>query len=159
MRLNVDYYRRVLTEKGITDSEVIKSTGLSKKTYEWILDRQYIECGTLERIADAIGCDVGDILTGDPLPKDEKYTENVIEWVKDEKRATLSLSQRRTISRVKQLSEQYPEQCQVLKENKDGSIYAHIPVSWVKIGPPAQRTEKQREIARQNMTKIRQSAT
>lgn len=41
----------------------------------------------------------------------DKCIENAIEWLKDEKRATLSLSQRRTISRVKQLAEQYPEEC------------------------------------------------
>lgn len=145
MRLNVDYYRCVLTEKGIADSEVIKSTGLSKKTYEWILKNGFIECETLERIADAIGCNVGDILKEDPLPKDEKYTENVIEWVKDEERATLTLSQRRTITRIKELAESYPKECQVLAENKDGSVYAHIPVKWIRINPPMNLSEEQRE--------------
>ena len=81
----------------------------------------------------------------------ENYIENVIEWLRDEKRATLSLSQRRTISRVKQLAEQYPEECQIVAENKDGSVCAHVPVSWVKISPPAVRTETQREAARRAM--------
>lgn len=145
MRLNVDCYRRILAEKRLSDVEVIKSTGLSQRTYNWILENGFIECETLERIADAVGCQVGDILRSDPLPKDEKYTENVIEWVKDEKRATLSLSQRRTISKVKQLAEQYPDECQVLAENKDGSLYAHIPVSWIRINPPRELTEEQKQ--------------
>lgn len=34
-------------------------------------------------------------------PDYEGYAENVIEWVEDSKRAALSLSQRRTISRVR----------------------------------------------------------
>lgn len=148
MRLNVDSYRCILAEKRLSDAEVVKSTGLSERTYKWILENGFIECETLERIADAVGCQVGEILKSDPLPKDEKYTENVIEWVKDGTRATLSLSQRRTISRVKQLAEQYPEQCQILAENKDGSLYAHIPVSWVKISPPKKVSEKQIEHAR-----------
>lgn len=71
----------------------------------------------------------------------ENCIENVIEWIRDEKRATLSLSQRRTISRVKQLAEQYPEECQIVAENKDGSVCAHVPVSWVKISPPKKVSE------------------
>lgn len=72
----------------------------------------------------------------------EKCMENVIEWIRDEKRATLSLSQRRTISRVKQLAEQYPEQCQIVAENKDSSVYAHVPVSWVKLSPPKEVSKR-----------------
>lgn len=155
MRLNVDCYRRILAEKGLSDAEAVKATGLSERTYKWILENGFIECETLERIADAVGCQVGEILK----PDYEGYAENVIEWVKDEKRATLSLSQRRTISRVKQLAEQYPEQCQVLAENKDGSLYAHVPVSWIRINPGMELTEEQREkkaeTMRENMSKCR----
>lgn len=81
----------------------------------------------------------------------EGCIENVIEWLKDEQRATLSLSQRRTIFRVKKLAAQYPDQCQIVAENKDGSICAHVPVNWVKIGPPKMVSDKQREISRNNM--------
>ena len=75
----------------------------------------------------------------------EPYKENVIEWIRDEKRATLSLSQRRTISRVKQLAEQYPEECQIVAENKDGSVCAHVPVEWIRINPGMELTEEQRK--------------
>ncbi len=145
MRLSIDNYQSILDKKQISHEYVQKATGLSKKTYLWILDNGFIEYETLERIADAIGCMVGDILKADPLPKDEKHTENVIEWIKDDRRATLSLSQRRTISRVRQLAAQYPDQCRIVAENKDGSIYAHIPVSWVRINPKIELTEEQRE--------------
>lgn len=141
MRLNTDNYRRILAEKGLSHEYVRKSTGLSEKTYFWILDNGFIEGETLERIADAINCPVGDILS----PDYEGYSENVIEWIKDEKRATLTLSQRRTIARVKKLAAQHPEQCQAVAENKDGSICAHIPVSWVKINPPRELSEGQRQ--------------
>lgn len=155
MRLNVDCYRRILAEKRLSDMEVIKSTGLSERTYKWILENGFIECETLERIADAVGCQVGEILK----PDYDGYAENVIEWVKDEKRATLSLSQRRTISRVKQLAEQYPEECQIVAENKDGSVCAHVPVSWIRINPGMELAEEQREkraeTMRENMAKRR----
>lgn len=149
MRLNVDHYRRILTEKRLLDEEVIKTTGLSKMTYDWILDNGFIECETLERIADAIGCKVGDILR----PDFDGCTENAIEWIKDGERATLTLSQRRTISRVKRLAAKYPERCKILVENKDGSVYAHIPTSWIKISPPRELTESQIEVAKENLLK------
>lgn len=145
MRLNIEKYRAVLAENQITDEDVKKLTGLSEKTYSWIMDNGFIECETMERIADAAGCKPRDILRADYEIYQEKYTENVIEWVKDEKRATLTLSQRRTISRVKRLAEKYPDKCQILAENKDGSIYAHIPVSWVRINPEMELTEEQRK--------------
>lgn len=153
MRLNTDNYQRILVEKGLSHEYVRKSAGLSEMTYKWILENGFIECETLERMADAVGCPPGEI----SRPDYEGYSENVIEWIKDEKRATLTLSQRRTISRVKKLAVQYPDQCQIVAENKDGSVCAHIPVSWIKIAPLAHRTESQRKAARQNIEKIRQS--
>lgn len=140
MRLNVSNYLDILSKKQLTDEYVQKATGLSKMTYLWILKRGFIECSTLERIADAVGCPVGDILS----PDYEGYAENVIEWVKDDKRATLSLSQRRTITRIKELAEKYPDKCEILAENKDGSLYAHIPVEWVRINPGMNLTDDQK---------------
>lgn len=156
MRLNVSNYQAILAEKQISDEYVIKATGLSERTYLWILDNGFIECETLERIADAIGCPVGDILS----PDYEGYAENVIEWGRNKKIATLSLSQRSVITKVKRLAEKYPEEVQIIAENKDGSLYAHMPVNFaIRIGRPAQKSEKQREAARLSISKIRQSTT
>lgn len=71
--------------------------------------------------------------------------ENVIEFIKGENRATVTFSQGRYKSRIKNLAERHPEECQIIAENKDGSICAHIPVSWVKINPSMKLTEEQRE--------------
>lgn len=147
MRLNVDNYRCILGKSGLNDGEVCKRTGLSPKTLLWILENRFIEVSTLEHIADVIGCTPGEIMA----PDITGYSENCIEWIKDQEQATLSLSQRRTISRVKKLAEKYPEECQIVAENKDGSVYAHIPVSWVKISPPKKVTEEQIEKARERM--------
>lgn len=65
------------------------------------------------------------------------YNENCIEWIRDEKRATLSLSQRSIISRIMRYAETKPDECQVTAVNEDGSICAHVPVSWVRVSPPA----------------------
>ena len=141
MRLNAEKYKAILTEKQISDADVRRLTGLSEKTYFWILDNGFIELETLERIADAVGCYTGDIY----LPDYGDFQENGIEWIKNAKRATVSLSQRRTISRVKKLAARYPDQCQIVAENKDGSICAHIPVSWVRINPEMKLTDEQRK--------------
>lgn len=77
--------------------------------------------------------------------------ENCIEWLRDESRATLSLSQRRVISKIERLAKSNSEECVITAHNEDGSICAHVPVSWIKISPPRTVTEEQREKARQNM--------
>lgn len=97
MRLNVSNYRCILDKIGLNDEEVCKRAGLSEKTLSWILDNQYIECSTLEHIADAIGCTSREIA----LPDEVRCTENIIEWTRDKEQATLTLSQQRTITRVR----------------------------------------------------------
>ena len=64
------------------------------------------------------------------------FKENVIEWITGEERATLSLSQRRTITRVKKLAEQYPDEVQIVAENQDGSVCVHMPVDYILIRKP-----------------------
>lgn len=141
MRLNVVNYRTLLRKKQITDEYVQKAIGLSERTYSWIMENGFIECETIERIAEVMGCRPGEIMSSDY----EGYSENVIEWVKDEKCATLSLSQRRTITRVKELAKKFPDKCQILRENKDGSVYAHIPTDWIRINPNLELTDKQKQ--------------
>ncbi|WP_081332700.1 helix-turn-helix domain-containing protein [Eisenbergiella tayi] len=141
MRFNTSNYRVITGKKGISDEEIRKSTGLSEKTFLWILENQYIEVQTLELIADAVGCTVAEL----SLPDSTMCNENCIEWHKDQVQATLTLSQRRTISRVEKLAATRPEECQIIARNPDGSVYAHIPVSWIRINPKRELTEEQRE--------------
>lgn len=79
------------------------------------------------------------------------YNENCIEWIKDEARATLSLSRRRVINKMEQYAKSHPEEVQVTAWNEDGSICAHVPVSWIKISPPRFVSDEQREKAREAM--------
>lgn len=141
MRLDVDNYQAVLDKKHLSYDYVRKAAGLSQKRYNQLLKNGFTECETVEYIADAIGCNVNEI----SRPDYEGCSENCIEWIRDQERATLSLSQRRTIARVKKLAAQYPDQCQIVAENKDGSVCAHIPVSWVKINPPMNLSDEQRQ--------------
>lgn len=149
MRMNANNYRSILSKSGLNDTEVCKRTGLSEKTLFWILDNGFIEISTLERIADALGCSVGEIALEDI----GSSTENVIEWQRDAQTATLSISQRGTISRIKKLAEKHPEKCQIIAENTDGSIYAHIPVKWIKIHAERDLTDEQRKVIAEQLHK------
>lgn len=46
---------------------------------------------------------------------------------------------------IRKLAEKHPEDCQIIADNEDGSICAHVPVSWLRISPPRQYTEEQRQ--------------
>lgn len=63
----------------------------------------------------------------------DSMNENVIEFLRDSKTATVTLCQGRYISRIKAYAEKYPDECQILFENADGSILAHVPTRWVHI--------------------------
>lgn len=140
MRLNVKRYLEIIEEKKIDGEAVWKAAGLSAKTYQWIMDNQYTELSTIERIADYIRCKPGEIY----LPDSSNVTENVIEFLRDQKQATLTFSQGRYISRIKKLAESHPEECQIVSENRDGSICAHVPVSWVRIIPDRVFTDERK---------------
>lgn len=76
----------------------------------------------------------------------DAFIENTIEWLRDDDRATLSLSQRRVISKIEKYAKQYPDECEITARNNDGSICAHVPVSWIKISPKKKKqlTDEQR---------------
>ncbi len=151
MRLNINNYNRILSEKGVKNDDVCKCTGLSEKSLNWILENQYLEVSTLERIAEALGCSTKEIY----LPDYTDVTENVIEWEKDSGQATVTLSQKSMITKIRKLAETRPEECQIVGEYKDNTIVAHVPRKWIKISPPREVSDEQREISRQNMMKLR----
>ena len=141
MRLNTDNYHAIADEKHISDDSVRKSTGLSERALNWILENRAFECQTLELIADAIGSPAADL----SLPDVTMCNENCIEWCRGQEQATLTLTQRKTITRVEKLAVSRPEECQIVGKNPDGSIVAHIPVRWIRINPNLQLTEEQRK--------------
>lgn len=59
--------------------------------------------------------------------------ENVIEWLTGQETISVTLTQKKYINRVKRLAKKYPEQVQVLVENDDGSIFAHLPLKALKL--------------------------
>lgn len=70
--------------------------------------------------------------------------ENAIEWLKGRKTATVTLAGGTSLNtRVRKLAKSKPDKCQIMDENDDHTIVAHIPVSWIKINPERELSETQ----------------
>ena len=52
--------------------------------------------------------------------------ENAIEFMTNGTKATLTFSQGRYKSVIRKLSEKHPDDCQIIADNEDGSICAHV---------------------------------
>ena len=152
MRLNINKYQEMMQQRNIEKVDIERMTGITVQKLGWIFENQYLEVSTLERLAQVVECDTREIA----LP-DHYGNENVIEWIKDGKTATLSLTQGRSISRVMKLAKRRPEECKIVAENKDGSICARVPVGWIKISPIKEVSEEQKEAARVRMKEMREN--
>lgn len=76
----------------------------------------------------------------------DRVIENVIEFLVNQKIATVTLSQKKYINRVRKLAKDFPEACQIVADNQDGSIMAHIPTRWIRINPSSTPlTDSERE--------------
>jgi len=84
--------------------------------------------------------------------------ENVIEFIRDAETATVTFTQGRYKTQIKKLAAKHPEECQIIAENLDGSLCAHVPTSWIVVRPPKKLnlTEEERalrgELLRANRT-------
>lgn len=58
--------------------------------------------------------------------------ENVIEWVNGSDYIGVTLSQKKWINKVELFATQ-DENVQILARNADGSIFAHLPISYLKL--------------------------
>lgn len=80
--------------------------------------------------------------------------ECVIEWIKGEKVAGVTMPNNTKLkNRILKIAETRSEV--EVTVNDDGSIYARIPSSWVKINPSVEMTEEKKEIQRQRMIELR----
>lgn len=141
MRLNRKKFQEIIDREKWTEDMICHRTGLTRRSVKWIMNNGEVSEDALERIADMAGVEVGEI----SLPDITAFNDNVIEFLKDDERATVSFSQGRYKTRIRNLAKQRPEECQIVAENKDGSLCAHIPTSWIRINPGMDLTEEQRE--------------
>ena len=82
--------------------------------------------------------------------------ENVIEWYNDSEMVTVTLNQKRYINKVKKYAKQHPDECDIVAENDDGSICAHVPLKWIKISRNNRTlTDEERRIAAERLKDAR----
>ena len=60
--------------------------------------------------------------------------ENVIEWLDDEDTISVTFHQKRFVNKIKRLAN-IDENVTILAENPDNSIFAHLPISYLKLSP------------------------
>lgn len=71
-----------------------------------------------------------------------------IEWIKGRDYAGVTVPSGTALkSKLLRLAEKNPDDVQIVAENEDGSMFAHVPVNYVKISPPRKISEEQKEAA------------
>lgn len=76
------------------------------------------------------------------------FKENSIEWITGDNTMSVTLTSQRHITRIRKLAERKPDEVKIVT-NKDGSIYATLPLSYLKFNPPKDLTEEQKEKLRE----------
>lgn len=62
-----------------------------------------------------------------------KVNENVIEWEIGDEYACVTFPKGKLANKVRRLKAKFPDLVEIIAENRDGSIYAHIPISAIKL--------------------------
>ena len=82
-------------------------------------------------------------------------TEDNLMWV--------STDERKMITRMLKLAEQYPDEVQILEmpETNDGCLYMKVPANWLLIRHPKKMnlSEEQKDAMRERLQKMRESKT
>lgn len=81
--------------------------------------------------------------------------EFCIEWIKGRDYAGVTVPSGTALkSKLMRYSQEKPDDVKLMAENKDGSAFFHIPVSYIKVSPPRKVSEEQREAAGQRFRKM-----
>lgn len=66
----------------------------------------------------------------------EAYRETAIDHEAGAEYCGISTGERAVKTRLYKLRDKHPESVEIIAENPDGSVFAHIPWSWISIRPP-----------------------
>ena len=83
--------------------------------------------------------------------------ENVIEWLTGEDTIAVTVSQKKFVNKIKRFA-LTDENVVILAENSDGSIFVHLPISYLKLSPKRKdniSAERKAELA-ERMRKMRE---
>lgn len=79
--------------------------------------------------------------------------DNSIEWYTGNKIVTITLTQRKLVNKVLALAKKYPNEVSIEKHYEDGTLYGHLPLSYIKIQRPREMTPEEKEVARDRLQK------
>ena len=81
--------------------------------------------------------------------------EFCIEWIKGNDYAGVTVPSGTALkSKLMRYAQERPDEVKLMAENKDGSAFFHIPISYVKVSPPRKVSEAQREAAGERFKKM-----
>ena len=81
--------------------------------------------------------------------------EFCIEWIKGNDYAGVTVPSGTALkSKLMRYAHERPDEVKLMAENKDGSAFFHIPISYVKVSPPRKVSEAQREAAGERLRKM-----
>ena len=155
MKLNGKKIKEIMDSKKLTVKDIFRRTGLYEKSFQWILENEYASDETMERIADSLEMPLKEITMFDSWANHE----NCIEFLKYSDLATVSFTREKFANKIRKLAKNHPDECQIVAENKDGSICARIPVSWVKVSPKRAVSDKQREASSERFKRFNSQRT
>lgn len=87
----------------------------------------------------------------------ENTNECVIEWIPG--RDYVGLTAKNGSSwknRCEELEKKFPEDVKILARNNDGSVFAHLPYSYIKINPPRKYSDEAKKKAAERLNKMRE---
>ena len=88
---------------------------------------------------------------------DYSTKECVLEWIHGNKTVSVTAAPGSSLKyRIMKYAGLRPEEVQVVAENKDGYVFAKIPLSWIRIAPPRKMTPEQAEAARERLKAARE---
>lgn len=82
----------------------------------------------------------------------ETNKENCIEWQTGQDKIVLSLTQERMINKVRKLKKRFPDDVKI-KTNKDGSICAKMPLSFLKLNHVQREAKEMTDAEKRELTR------
>lgn len=84
--------------------------------------------------------------------------ECAIDWVRGDTYAGVTAyNNSRLKGRIERLAEKFPDDVKIINRNEDGSIFAHVPIRWVKVSPTRKVSETQIQASRERLLAYHQS--
>ena len=83
--------------------------------------------------------------------------ENCFEWCNGDTEVFVTLARRKLILNITEMAEKHPDEVKIIKVNKDGTVYAKVPLKCIGLRWPREMSEEQKEKARERFMAYRES--